>query len=64
LRIFENNRVRTFDLSKYSYWKIWSLVGRFYDYAKKGEFLALDKFFHWNISLCAQTSEFDLEMGK
>jgi hypothetical protein len=53
LRIFENNRVRTFDLSKYSYCKIWSLVGRFYDYGKRGEFLALDQFFHWNISLCA-----------
>jgi hypothetical protein len=50
---FENNRVRTFDLSKYSYCKIWSLVGRIYDYGKKGEFLALDQFFHWNISLCA-----------
>jgi hypothetical protein len=24
---FENNRLRTFDLSKYSYCKIWSLVG-------------------------------------
>jgi hypothetical protein len=35
---FENNRVRTFDLSKYSYYKIWSLVGRFYDYEKKGSF--------------------------
>jgi hypothetical protein len=46
LRIFENNRVRTFDLSKYSYYKIWSLVGRFYDYGKKGEFLALHQFFH------------------
>jgi hypothetical protein len=33
---FENNRVRTFDLLKYSYSKIWSLLGRFYDYGKKG----------------------------
>jgi hypothetical protein len=53
LENFENSRVRTFDLSKYSYCKIWSLVGRFYDYRKKGEFLALDQFFHLNISLCA-----------
>jgi hypothetical protein len=44
--------------------KIGSLVGRIYDYEKKGEFLALDQFFNWNISLCAQTSEFDLEIGK
>jgi hypothetical protein len=41
---FENNRVRTFDLSKYSYYKIWSLVGRFYDYGKKGEFWHLINF--------------------
>jgi hypothetical protein len=43
LENFENSRVRTFDLSKYSYSKIWSLVGRFYDYGKKGEFLDLDQ---------------------
>jgi hypothetical protein len=46
LENFENNRVRTFELSKCSYYKIWSLVGRFYDYGKKWEFLALDQFFH------------------
>jgi hypothetical protein len=31
---------------------------------EKGEFLALDQFHSWNISLCAQTSVFDLEIGK
>jgi hypothetical protein len=41
---FENNRVRTFDLSKYSYCKIWSLVGRIYDYGKKGSFWILVNF--------------------
>jgi hypothetical protein len=41
--------------------KIWSLVGRIYDYGKKGEFLDLHS---WIISLNAQTSEFDLEIGK
>jgi hypothetical protein len=30
----------------------------------KGEFLALDQFYSWNISLFAQTSVFDLEIGK
>jgi hypothetical protein len=30
----------------------------------KGEFLALDQFHSWIISLYAQTSEFDLEIGK
>jgi hypothetical protein len=41
---------------KHSYCKIWSLVGRIYDYGKKGEFLALNQFYSWIISLCAQTS--------
>jgi hypothetical protein len=49
---------------KYSYCKILSLVGENFDYGKKGEFLALDQFFSWNISPCAQTSVFDLEVGK
>jgi hypothetical protein len=31
--------------------KIWSLVGRMVDYGKKGEFLALDHFYSWIISL-------------
>jgi hypothetical protein len=30
----------------------------------KGEFLALDQFFSWNISCFAQTSVFDLEIVK
>jgi hypothetical protein len=34
------------------------------NYGKKGEFLNLDHFHSWNISLCAQTSEFDLEIRK
>jgi hypothetical protein len=38
--------------------KIWSLVGRMFDYGKKGEFLALNHFYSWIISLCAQTSVF------
>jgi hypothetical protein len=44
--------------------KIWSLVGRFYDYGKEGEFLEPNQFFIWFISLFSQTSEFDLEIGK
>jgi hypothetical protein len=39
-------------------------VGENFDYGKKGKFLALDQFFSWNNSLCAQTSVFDLEIGK
>jgi hypothetical protein len=43
LENFENSRVRVFVLSKYSYGlllsKNWSLVGRTFDYGKKGEFL-------------------------
>ena len=70
LENFENSRVKTFDLSKYSNCqntlivKIWSLVGRMFDYEKKGEFLDLNHFYSWIISLCAHTSVFDLEIGK
>jgi hypothetical protein len=48
---FENNRVRTFDLSKYSYCKIWSLVGRIFYYGKRGSFWYLINF-SIGISLC------------
>jgi hypothetical protein len=44
LENFENSRVRAFVLSKYSYGLLlsnWSLVGRMFDYGKKGEFLNL-----------------------
>jgi hypothetical protein len=50
--------------TKYSYCKIWSLMGENFDYGKKGEFLALDQFFSWNISRFTQASVFDLEIGK
>jgi hypothetical protein len=49
---------------KYSYCKILSLMGENYWLWEKGEFLALDQFHSWIISLCAQTSGFDLEIGK
>jgi hypothetical protein len=39
-------------------------MGENFDYGKKGEFLALDQFYSWNISLFTQTSVFDLEIGK
>jgi hypothetical protein len=44
---------------KYSYCKIWSLVGENFNYGKKGEFLTHDQFHSWIISLYAQTSVFD-----
>jgi hypothetical protein len=44
--------------------KIWSLVGKMFDYGKKGEFMAPNHFYSWIISLCAETSVFDLEIGK
>jgi hypothetical protein len=59
---FKNRRARNLFLSKYSYCKIWSLVGENFDYGKKGEFLALDQFYSWNIYRFAQTSVFDLEL--
>jgi hypothetical protein len=64
LENFENSRVRIFGLPKYSKCKIWSLVGRIYNYGKKGEFLDLVQIHCYNISLYAQTSKFDLEIGK
>jgi hypothetical protein len=51
---YENNRVRTFDLSKMLLLQnLASCGGEFFIMAKRGSFLALDHFFHWNISLCA-----------
>jgi hypothetical protein len=68
---FETIELELLICPKYSYCKIWSLVGENFDYGKKGmrvfgtiEFLALDQFFSWNISRFAQTSVFDLEIGK
>jgi hypothetical protein len=49
----------------YSYYKIWSLMGENFDYGEKGGGVwALDQIHSWNISLFAQTSVFDLEIGK
>jgi hypothetical protein len=54
LENFENSRVRIFYLSKLLLLQnSASCGGRIFYYGKKGEFLVLDKFFHWNISLCA-----------
>jgi hypothetical protein len=47
---FENNRVRTFDLSKILLLQnLVSCGGEFY-ITEKGEFLVPDQIFHWNIS--------------
>jgi hypothetical protein len=64
LRILKIVELEFVNCPKYSYCKIWSLMGENFDYGKKGEFLALDHFFSWNISRFAQTSVFDLEIGK
>jgi hypothetical protein len=64
LENFENSRVRTFDLSKYSYCQNLVSYGENLWLWKKGEFLDLDHFHSWIMSLNAQTSEFDLEIGK
>ena len=61
---FENNRVRTFDLSKILLLQNLVSYGGEFWLREKGEFLALDQFYSWNNSLCAQTSVFDLEIGK
>jgi hypothetical protein len=61
---FKNNRVRIFDLSKILLLQnLVSCGGEFWLW-EKGGVLALDHFYFWNNSLCAQTSVFDLEIGK
>jgi hypothetical protein len=64
LENFENSRVRTFDLSKILLLQNLISCGENLWLWEKGEFLALDQFNSWIISLYAQTSEFDLEIGK
>jgi hypothetical protein len=44
LENFENIRVRTFDLSNTLIVKIWPLMGRIYDYGKRGSFWLLINF--------------------
>jgi hypothetical protein len=41
-----------------------SLMGEKFHYGKKGELVAFDQIYSWNISLFAQTSVLDLEIGK
>jgi hypothetical protein len=61
---FENNRVRTFDLSKILLVQNFGLLWeRILIMGKTGSFWHLINF-SWNNSLCAQTSVFDLEIGK
>jgi hypothetical protein len=61
---FENNRVRTFWFAKIlQLQNLVSYGGEFWLW-EKGEFLALDHFHSWIISLYALTSEFELEIGK
>ena len=64
LENFENSRARIFDLSKYSYCQNLVSCGEILWLWEKGGVLALDHFLSWIISLHAQTSEFDLEIGK
>jgi hypothetical protein len=49
---------------KYSYCKIWPLVEENLWLWEKGGVFNTWSFFHWIISLYAQTSEFELEIGK
>jgi hypothetical protein len=61
---FENNRVRNFDLSKMILLQNLVSCGGEFMIMGKGGVLALDQFHSWIISLYAQTSVFDLEIGK
>jgi hypothetical protein len=53
-----------FDLSKILLLQNLVSCGREFWLWENGEFLALDQFYSWNNSICAQTSVFDLEIGK
>jgi hypothetical protein len=53
LENFENSRVRIFDLSKILLLQNLVSCGGEISIMTKGEFLVLDQFFDWNISLCA-----------
>jgi hypothetical protein len=53
LENFENSRVRAFDLLKYSYCQNLVSCGENVWLWEKGEFLALNHFYSWIISLCA-----------
>jgi hypothetical protein len=46
-----------------SYCQKWPLVGRIFDYGKKGEFLKSLINFSWNNSRYVSTSVFDLKIG-
>jgi hypothetical protein len=61
---FEKNRVRSFDLSKILLLQNLVSYGLNFWLWEKGGVLALDQFHSWIICLYAQTSEFDLEIGK
>jgi hypothetical protein len=53
LRILKIVELELLICPKYSHCTIWSLVGENLSLWEKGGVLALDQFFHWNISLCA-----------
>jgi hypothetical protein len=60
---FENSRVRVFVCQNTLIVKSWSLVGRRFNYGKKGEFLKSLINFSGNNSCYVSTSVFDLEIG-
>ena len=61
----ENSRAIICVLTKNSLIAKFGLLwGRILITGKGGSFMELDQFFSWNISPCAQTSVFDLEIGK
>jgi hypothetical protein len=64
LENFENSRVGTFDLSKYSYCQNLASNGENLWLWEKGGVFGSWSIFHCIISFYAQTSEFDLEIGK
>jgi hypothetical protein len=61
---FKNVELDVLYLIKTLLSQICYFMGEKFHYGKKGEFVAFDQSYSWNISLFAQTSVFDLEIGK
>jgi hypothetical protein len=65
LENLENSRIELLICQKslsVSFVKSWPLVGRMFDYERKGELLKSLINFSWNNSLYVSTSVFDLEI--
>jgi hypothetical protein len=61
---FQKCRVRSFVFDQNPFIAKSCSYGEKFHHGKKGEFVAFDQIYSWTISLFAQSSVFDLEVGK